>query len=237
MMWRQLLLALACLCATVAHAQDKSKPFVPTSVYVDRQVEGWTVRVNHALLEDQKELGVRALALMETKLKEVEAVLPAKVVDRLRKVPIWLGLNDGHAPGAEYHPSKDWLRDNGYNPDKAKGVEIGNAQSFVTWSEQQPSMVLHELAHAYHDQVLDFDHPEILAAYRRVKESGKYDKVKHVNGREERHYALTDQKEFFAEMTESFFGKNDFFPFDRAELVEYDPETARIVREAWLGKE
>ena len=195
------------------------------------------MHVNQALLGDKKALGDRALALMETKLKEVEAVLPEKVVDRLRKVPIWLGVNDGQAPGAEYHPSREWLKDNGYNPDKAKGVEIGNAQSFVTWSEQQPSMVLHELAHAYHDQVLDFDHPEILAAYRRVKESGKYDKIKHVNGREERHYALTDQKEFFAEMTESVFGRNDFYPFTRGELEAFDPQTARMVKAMWLGEE
>jgi len=33
-----------------------------------------------------------------------------------------------------------------------------------------------------------------------------------------------DQKEFFAEMTEACFGMNDFFPFNRAELMTAEPE-------------
>ncbi|MGO9112581.1 MAG: hypothetical protein ACLP9L_25400 [Thermoguttaceae bacterium] len=32
-------------------------------------------------------------------------------------------------------------------------------------------------------------------------------------GQHVRHYALTDHKEFFAEMSEAYFGMNDFFPF------------------------
>ena len=28
---------------------------------------------------------------------------------------------------------------------------------------------LHELAHAYHDQILSFEHPEIIAAYEKAK--------------------------------------------------------------------
>jgi hypothetical protein len=37
------------------------------------------------------------------------------------------------------------------------------------------------------------------------------------------HYALTNQKEFFAEMTEAYFGVNDFYPFNRAELKQAEP--------------
>ena len=217
---------------------DKPRPpFLPTSAYVDCQVEGWTIHVNRELTADRKDLGDKALALLAEKLKEVQSVLPEKVVSKLRTVPIWLGVNDGHAPGAEYHPSREWLRDNGYNPDKAKAVEIGSADALLKYSEQQPSMVLHELAHAYHDQVIGFDDPDILAAFTRVKEAGLYDKVKHVNGRETRHYALTDHKEFFAEMTESTFGKNDFYPFTPSELEQVDPQTSRLVKRLWLGQD
>ena len=35
---------------------------------------------------------------------------------------------------------------------------------------------------------------------------------------------LTDHKEFFAEMSEAYFGMNDFFPFNRAELKREEPE-------------
>jgi hypothetical protein len=48
-----------------------------------------------------------------------------------------------------------------------------------------------------------------------------------------RHYALTNAKEFFAEFTETFFGVNDFFPFNRAELKINEPEIHALMVEIW----
>jgi hypothetical protein len=112
-------------------------------------------------------------------------------------------------------------------------VEIGNAKRFVSWSKSQPSMVLHELAHAYHDQVLGFANKEVRAAYERAKARGIYDSVKRNNGKTERAYALSDDHEYFAEATEAFFGTNDFFPFVRAELKDHDPELFAILEKVW----
>lgn len=228
------LLALGHLSLSAA-PPDRAAGFVPTAQYESRPVEGWTVRVNRRLLPggDQADLGTRALRLLETKLYEVARVVPGPALARLRDVPIWLGVDDGHAPCAEYHPNRDWLAENGYNPDKAKGVEIGNAGRFLTWSLDQPMMILHELAHAYHDRVLGFDDPALRAVHRAAVESKRYDQVLHRNGRPERAYALNDPQEFFAEASEAYFGVNDFYPFVRAELRQHDPETYRAVEAAW----
>ncbi len=53
------------------------------------------------------------------------------------------------------------------------------------------------------------------------------------NGKRVRHYGLTDHKEFFAEMTEAYFGMNDFFPFNRAELMTAEPELYELLRSIW----
>jgi len=98
---------------------------------------------------------------------------------------------------------------------------------------EQPWMVLHELAHAYHDQVLGFDEPRIRAAYERYKASGHGDAALLFDGKRVRHYALTDEKEFFAEMTEAYFGTNDFFPFNRAELMTGEPEIFELLEAIW----
>ena len=37
----------------------------------------------------------------------------------------------------------------------------------------------------------------------------------------------------FAEMSETYWGTNDFFPFVRAELAEYDPQTYAMVKKMW----
>jgi hypothetical protein len=44
---------------------------------------------------------------------------------------------------------------------------------------------------------------------------------------------LTNEKEFFAEMTEAYFGVNDFFPFTRAELHDSEPDIYVLLREIW----
>ncbi len=219
---------------TISRADDPRAAYVPTSAYVERQVEGWTVRVNRRLIDgDNAALGRRALELLGEKLAEVRRAVPTPAVKRLQAVPIWLGVDDGHAPCAEYHPSRTWLVDNGYNPDKAKCVEIGNATRFVEWSNDQPSMVLHELAHAYHDQALGDLAEVIRTAYERAKGSGRYEAVRRVNGRTERAYALVDPQEFFAELSEAYFGHNDFEPFDRDALRKFDPQSLEMLEAAW----
>ncbi|HZT82050.1 MAG TPA: hypothetical protein VFA26_17620 [Gemmataceae bacterium] len=228
-----LLLVVAFPLAPAADSPRPRKKAVPTCQYETRTVEGWTVHVNKALLNEQRELGAKALRLLEVKLYDISRVVPAKALAELRKVPIWLGVEDGSAPCAEYHPSKDWLTQHGYNPDKAKAVEIGSAARFVEWSKEQPWMVLHELAHAYHDRVLGFDHAGVKAAYEAAKGAKLYESVLHVRGRKERAYAIRNHHEYFAEGTEAYFGTNDFYPFVRGELKQHDPRLYKVLEEVW----
>ena len=139
---------------------------------------------------------------------------------------------------AEYHPDSRWLRENGRDPMMAKGVEFTNVRIFESETKRMPVFVLHELSHAYHDQVLGFEHAEIKAAYERAKASGTYDNVERWNGPDkpvthERAYAMTNEREYFAECTEAFFGRNDWFPFTRDELAKADPEMCKLLGKLW----
>jgi hypothetical protein len=44
---------------------------------------------------------------------------------------------------------------------------------------------------------------------------------------------FTNPKEYFAELSEAYFGKNDFYPFVRGELKVHDPVGYRLMEEAW----
>jgi hypothetical protein len=44
---------------------------------------------------------------------------------------------------------------------------------------------------------------------------------------------MTNAQEYFAEGTESYFGRNDFYPFNRKELKEADPELFGIMQDVW----
>ncbi|MEY3277468.1 MAG: hypothetical protein RL153_2736 [Verrucomicrobiota bacterium] len=45
--------------------------------------------------------------------------------------------------------------------------------------------------------------------------------------------ALANPMEFFAELSEAYVPRNDFFPFDRAELWQADPESGRLLERLW----
>jgi len=231
-----MMLALAWSAAAAEKPKPKKPkpPDKPTSFYPQRELRGWTLRVHKDLLdEEHKALLDDVLRELENHLYRIERVVPAKAVAELKKVVLWLEFDNPKGRHAHYHPSVGWLKANGYNPDKAKGVEFGGARNFLRSVGHQPWMVLHELAHAYHDQVLGFDHPKVKAAYDAAKKSGTYDKVLIWNGRVGRHYAMTNHKEYFAENTEAFFGTNDIYPFVKAELKRHDPAMFALLAELW----
>ena len=136
---------------------------------------------------------------------------------------------------AEYHLDPEWLERNGRAPIMGKAVEITTTQIYPFENRRMPYLLLHELAHAYHDKVLSFKNETIKAAYEMAKAAGTYDEVERFNGNDivkDEAYAMTTPQEYFAELTEAYFGKNDFYPFNRNELKEHDPGGYAVIEKA-----
>ncbi|MBK7641548.1 MAG: hypothetical protein IPJ19_00635 [Planctomycetes bacterium] len=202
--------------------------------YELRELRGWSVHVERTLLEEG-ECGAEALELLDVKLYDVARMVPAGALAKLRAIPIWLSRADSVAPCSCYHPSAQWLKEHGHDARKAKAVEITNAKTFLEWTHEQPAMVLHELAHGYHDQVLGQDEASLRAAFESVKQSKQLEDVLRYGGSHGKAYALENVNEFFAEMSEAWFGTNDFAPFVRPEVQRDFPEVARALV-GWWGK-
>jgi dipeptidyl-peptidase-4 len=204
-----------------------------------RDVLGWKVHVSKSLRADEPEATATAMDLLEKQLAEIIRVVPAKAVDELKKVPLWFSPEyPGIAPKAEFHPDGGWLKDNGRDPAMAEAIEFTNIRIFPEECRRMPNFALHELAHAYHFRVLGFDDRAIIDAYERAKAAGIYERVERHRGGGKpnamvRAYAMTDHKEYFAETTEAFFSRNDFFPFTREELRVHDPRMFGVLEAAW----
>ncbi|MBL8995641.1 MAG: hypothetical protein JNM63_20000 [Spirochaetia bacterium] len=211
---------------------SKLSNFEPSTNYEDISIQGWPIRVSKRLIL-QTNLYAMVIKELDRELEMTARRLPTPAVSRLRKVRIWLELDNLKSPGGVYHPSAVWLSNHGFNPEKARCIEFGVARNFVEWPRWQPYMVMHELAHAWHHQVLGYDYPPLKEAYRLAVESKSYEQVLHIQGQKKRHYGLNNVQEYFAECTEAFFGVNDFYPFVRPEFKEHDPVGARAVEEAW----
>lgn len=209
--------------------------FEPVSAYDEKTIAGWRVHFHKDLSAKEPELAREVEGELTRQLEAIAGVVPAGKLKLLREIDIWVEHFHPRFPCACYHPSAGWLKENGFNPAKEDSVEISNPRNFVEWSRDQPWMVLHELVHGYHDRVLQHGHPAVRAAFDEAKKSGKYEEVRHINGQTVRHYALSNDEEYLAETTEAFFGKNDFYPFVRAELKEFDPVGYRLMEEIWGG--
>ena len=227
---RRWLLVLSLLATPGVAAADD-----PTDGYQRRTVEGWTLLVNKRLLADEPELFERVLVEVRRQFVAIEAAVPAPAVEKLRKIDLWIELDDPRFPCMCYHAHEGWLKAHGVNVEKTGHVELANPRNFLVWTKQQPWMILHELAHGYHARFLKdgYENAPIADALVAAKAAGRYGEVDHVSGRKRDHYAATNPMEYFAEGTEAYFGKNDFHPFDRAQLREYDPALVRTLEELW----
>lgn len=226
-------LVLFALLSVAIFAAEKQP--LPTA-HTTRNIEGWTVRVDNRLLEGQHAaLGDRALKLLAARLVAIATVVPEQSLAKLRAITIQLDLNHGDLRSMQYHPDANWLKDHGYSEKLEKCVHIPGVEDFLSPSEnlRMPWVVLHELAHGFHDQVIGFDDPRVIAAWKKFCDSGKYKSTLTMSGKMHEHYGLTDQKEFFAEMTECYFGSNDFYPFVAGELKQAEPGIFALLAEIW----
>ena len=223
----------------MAAVATAAKPEPAESVRVVRTarvVEGWPVEVDDRLRTDEhRQLHDRALRLLGDKLHEIAQLLPADRVERLQKVRILVDLDHGKLTSMQYHPGAEWLENNGYDPAIVRCFHIPAVKRFVDLNHQrvQPWCVLHELAHAYHDQVLGFDDAEVRTVFEAARSAGGYEKVLHIQGHETKHYALTNPMEYFAELSEAYVGTNDFYPFVRGELKRHDPRAYELLEKIW----
>ncbi|MBT3479815.1 MAG: hypothetical protein HN457_00065 [Opitutales bacterium] len=226
--YKAYVLALLCWGLLAAQSVDAQEG------YSIQNIEGWPVWVSDELKVKEPEATAVALDLLRDQCQLVVRVLPVAASAAVKKVPIWMSLPaPGRRPRAEFHGNVNWLLDNGMDPAKAKCVEFSNIPIFGREIKRMPMMLLHELAHAYHNLILGYDHPDVLRLYKRAKQYGSYKIVARRNHKLQMAYAMNNQMEYFAETTEAFFGENDFYPFNRAELKKHDPEMHELLKRLW----
>ncbi len=236
-MTKQTILAIAILLGALgqAVAEKEEKKFYDPVV---KKLEGWTIKVDPKLLQkEHKQFKAQVFTALANHLQRIKYILPEAKVKALQKLPIWLDHHYEPLGSMQYHPGATWLRANKHDPRLVKHVHIPRAKALLNrgqWAKH-PYVILHELAHAYHDQVLEngFQNKAVLDAYNEAKAKGIYEKVLLYTGRTVKHYGLNNQMEYFAESTESYLGVNDFYPFVRAELNEHDPGMFQLLKKIW----
>ena len=236
-MIKQTILAGALLFGALSQSvaeKEENKFYDP----IEKKLEGWTIKVDPKLLKNENnEFKDQVFTALANHLQRIKYILPAAKVKEMQNLPIWQDHHYEPLGSMQYHPGVTWLRANKHDPRLVKHVHIPRAKALLNRSQwaKHPYVILHELAHAYHDQVLSkgFEIEEVLDAYNEAKEKGIYEKVLLYSGRTVKHYGLNNQMEYFAECTEAYLGVNDFYPFVRAELNEHDPRMFQLLKKIW----
>ncbi len=212
--------------------------FAQINGYESRSIQGFEVYVEQDALNNHPQETDQAIDLLTAKLTEIVAFgLKTEILEELRLVKIFVDWNTTNG-SAVYHPYLQWLIDNGYIVEKWKSIEISNINNFINWTElNQPLMIMHEMAHAYHHRVLGFSYAPITQAYNHAMQNNLYDWVLYHAGNGVYYYreayAASNEKEYFAELTEAYLGENDFFPFIREELELHYPQAYNVLVDVW----
>ena len=179
-------------------SNQQPNDFTSSSLYIEVIIQGFTLQIHPDIAQHPPEAQQLYIEL-EKQLKAVTEIVPANSLYLLQQVIIWVEWDNKCKEAARYHPSRSWLEENGVNPDKAQCVEINTALKFIQWSDTQPWMVLHELAHAYHFQVLGENNKNIQRAFQQAKEKKRYESIK-INWIE---YCISNRNVCFSRNVES----------------------------------
>jgi len=207
--------------------------FLPTDSYRTESMLGFNLLVNPEL-DAMGMLRVEVMAEIQVQLAALQAQVPGHVLSQLQSKPIWIELNQLDDRSGQFHVSEGWLSANGYNPDKAGSVEVSNARIFLKdASTLNARTVVHELAHAREFYLTVNEGFDFQTAFEQARTSGIYESVEYADGSRVRAYAISNYKEYFAELSEAYFGTNDFFPTARSELLAFDAIGYEMVQQAW----
>ncbi|XP_048589418.1 uncharacterized protein LOC5512488 isoform X2 [Nematostella vectensis] len=147
-----------------------------------------------------------------------------------------------------YHVSRRWLAMNHDAPEKAGFVDMMNPGEYlVRRSNVEKYNLLHEFFHAWFDirrraaiagdKASDLKVEEVKAAWRAARMNPRYQRVSYAAGGHRVAYALTSEWEYMGELSEAFFAegkdRNDYYPYNRKDLKEFDPQGYRAIHGIW----
>lgn len=214
-----------------ASQQTKSKA-IPFNQYHRETSNGFTffispyVMKNKALAEEFRKVESEMTSGLIEKI-------PKDLVQKFQKVRIFVEIaatpdssHPAHYNGVGNISQKDLRnailadKDRVIIPEKARAVEITHVRRVIK-DFRHPILLLHEFAHYFHDRQIGLDNIRIKRVYRQAKERGIYSADA---------YCMTNEMEYFAELTGVYFYPTYQGYFKSAdEFKEKDPQGYKMI--------
>ncbi len=187
-----------------------------------------------------QELFVSASEKLLTALHRIADQLPKPAVKRLKALKFYLMWGErspqgGEKSGMRFVRTGEPSRYPHYDPSWEHAIIIYSATNLMYLSDLWTQKALtHEMAHAWHISNWPEKHPAIIKPWQQAKAQGLYRQIKDNKGQTiGQAYALTNQLEYFAELSAIYFVGGNYHPFDRTGLSAYDPQGLDMVEKIW----
>jgi hypothetical protein len=230
---------------TMADESPRSAPRPKREVipgYYLRVIHGFKVLISRMAYDQSDVAEGRPLGYLETEFARLADLFPRSTLKTLATVPIWVEWDHTiprsvRAYAVYYGEGGKGLGFRGVDPRKARSVcllSLKTAYALRAKGKSRSLVMLHELAHAVHDQVLGLDNRVIENAYDQAMARRLYRDVRHIDlSVVPVAYAATNDAEYFAELTCCYLDRLDYVPLNRDDLKDYDSVGYELMVKVW----
>ena len=144
--------------------------------------------------------------------------------------------NPINGEGIAFHADIKYMKQNNMDTSKFYNIEIYNINDYLEWKKVQIYILFHEFTHAFHHYI-GKSRQDIIETYQNAMNNNLYDKVKHEYSlgkfNTQRAYAALNEFEYFAQLSEAYFGRCNYFPFNKNELKGHDIDGYNLCQKIW----
>jgi hypothetical protein len=221
----------------------------PVPGYRHVRMEGFDLLINREVFAHSGDAQYKRkpLDVLELELGTINRVVPPRIAKVLRKIVVWVEWDEKDDPDiknvvAKYYTAwgetaRLWVLNSNKHPGKLNNVEIISMRNLTAGNQPGSAatrrVILHELCHAVHINLLGIDNPYIKAAYQQAMERKLYEESTDTLGQKVVPYARTNAVEYFAELSGAYLDKQYYYPHTRDDLEKHDPLGYQVMERVW----
>lgn len=195
--------------------------------YEKREYHEFDFYIKLDILESKKETAETAYSLITGQLYQMKFLFPVKVMEKLEAESVKIILNDDCGDGQCLTLPSQCTRacyvrhSSRLDEFYSKTIVFRNLVDLLKDFPPQPSALLHEFAHAFHDLIVPdgYDDQTIIDSWQKAVDSGKFELVNYISNDDDqesdkkRHNLLKNVQEYFAEISEALWLRSELEPF------------------------
>jgi len=188
------------------------------------------------LTEQNPEQLQQAIAKLEKAVSKALSVFPQPIQDEFEQVRYFFFSGDESRTGGRLGGQWYFRKGNNTSERFDNSIVIRSVDDYLNLytDERAAQTALHELSHAYYYYHRKHIYRDLKAAFENAREQKLYHNVKMKNGFEvPQAYAATDPREYFAELAKIYHLNNYYYPFNREDLRNYDPQGYQMIEKAF----